>query len=50
MFQVYLATGTSTNDYLRNAILLCASVDLPEFWVSISKIAPVTFFHLFYSL
>ncbi|VDO42411.1 unnamed protein product [Onchocerca flexuosa] len=28
------------NDYLRNAILLCANVDLPEFWISISKNAP----------
>ncbi|VDN82691.1 unnamed protein product [Brugia pahangi] len=39
---VYLATGTSTSDYLRNAILLCASVDLPEFWISISKNSPVS--------
>lgn len=40
--EVYLATGTSTSDYLRNAILLCASVDLPEFWISISKNSPVS--------
>ncbi|OZC12156.1 hypothetical protein X798_00677 [Onchocerca flexuosa] len=38
--EVCLATGISNNDYLRNAILLCANVDLPEFWISISKNAP----------
>ncbi|VDK66321.1 unnamed protein product [Onchocerca ochengi] len=38
--EVYLATGISNNDYLRNAILLCANVDLPEFWISVSKNAP----------
>ncbi|KAM3715783.1 DnaJ [Dirofilaria immitis] len=38
--EVYFATGTNNNNYLRNAILLCASVDLPEFWISISKNAP----------
>ncbi|EFO22627.2 hypothetical protein LOAG_05854 [Loa loa] len=44
--EVYLAAGISTSDYLRNAILLCASVDLPEFWVLISKNAPDCFANL----
>ncbi|VBB27243.1 unnamed protein product [Acanthocheilonema viteae] len=38
--EVYLATGMGTSNYLRNAILLCASTDLPEFWISILKNAP----------
>ncbi|VDK81122.1 unnamed protein product [Litomosoides sigmodontis] len=38
--EVYSATGINTSNYLRNAILLCANVDLPEFWISISKNAP----------
>ncbi|CAG9531610.1 unnamed protein product [Cercopithifilaria johnstoni] len=38
--EVYLATGIGTSNYLRNAVLLCASIDSPEFWISISKNAP----------
>uniref|UniRef100_A0A915PKQ9 Uncharacterized protein n=1 Tax=Setaria digitata TaxID=48799 RepID=A0A915PKQ9_9BILA len=41
--KVYFAAGTCTKDSLRNAILLCASVDLPEFWISIPKNIPVFF-------
>ncbi|VDN05443.1 unnamed protein product [Thelazia callipaeda] len=42
---VYLATGTNSTEYLRNAILLCASVDHPYHWTLLSHALPVIAHH-----
>lgn len=35
--EVYLMANSNVFGYLRNAILLCASIDLPDYWIALSR-------------